>query len=555
MKIIRQHTKSLLACCIGLAAFGFFSFSKVDDNLFEVSKNLKLFSSLMMELNNLYVDDFDPEALIETGMNAMVSSLDPYTVYYSEKQLEGFHLQTTGKYGGIGAMIRTFEDEVIIMEPFEGFPAQKNGLVSGDKILSIDGKTTKGLNTEQVSGLLKGNPGTKVTLEVEQMMNGEFVTKSLTREEVAPPSVPYAGKIDDGIVYVKLDDFTTGCHKDVSKAIQKFSAENELKGVVLDLRGNPGGLLQEAIDVSGLFLTKGTSIVSTKGQKKEWDKYFNTRKAPLDIEVPLAVLISRGSASASEIVAGVMQDHDRGVVIGEQSFGKGLVQSSNDLIYNSKVKLTTAKYFLPSGRCVQAVDYSGRYQDGAETVPDSLRTAYTTSNNRKVYDASGVDPDINNKNNYISNITVSLLNLNHVFDFASQYVQQNPRPSSAQSLNIGEETFEAFKAYLSDKDYAYRSYSQRLLEELKLEAEKESFTALLQDDIKQLESLIERNKVEELEKSKTEVLQLLHEEIAARYFYQKGRIAISLKDDKTVVTALQTLKDSQEYNRLLKNSN
>jgi len=555
MKIIRQHLKPLLAFCVLLAATGFFSFSKYDDNLFEVSKNLKLFSTLMMELNTMYVDDFDPESLIETGMNAMVKSLDPYTAYYSEKELEGFHLQTTGKYGGIGALIRTFQEEVIIVEPFEGFPAQRNGLVSGDKILKIDGKSTKGLNTEQVSGLLKGNPGTIVKVEVIQVMDGKVVTKSLEREQVSPPSVPYAGEIDQGILYVKLDGFTVGCHKDVAGAIQTYKESNDLKGVVLDLRGNPGGLLQEAIDVSGLFLTKGTSIVSTKGQNREWDKYFNTRKTPIDTKVPVAVMISRGSASASEIVAGVMQDHDRGIVIGEKSFGKGLVQSSNDLIYNSKVKLTTAKYFLPSGRCVQAVDYSGRYADGAETVPDSLRTAYKTSNNRKVYDAGGVDPDIDDESLYISNITISLLNLQHIFNYASENKRPHPDMSSVADLNIGDDTFNDFVSFLSEKDYDYTSYSQSLLAELRAKAEGEDFDELLNEDIAALSEMIEHDNEKELRESKEEVLQLLREEIASRYFFQKGRIAMALEDDKALKTAVSSIKDLNKYNNILKGLN
>ncbi len=555
MKILRQHFKALLAFCVLLAAGGLFSFSKADDNLFEVSKNLKLFSSLMMELNTMYVDDFDPESLIETGMNAMVSSLDPYTIYYSEEQLEGFHLQTTGKYGGIGALIRTIEEDVIIVEPFEGFPAQKNGLSSGDKILKIDGTSTNGLDSQQVSGLLKGNPGTRVNLQIEQIQDGQVVEKSLIRKEVDPPSVPYAGEVEDGIVYVKLDGFTSGCHNDVADAINVYAESNELKGVVLDLRGNPGGLLQEAIDVSGLFLTKGSSVVSTKGQKTEWDKYFNTRKAPIDIDVPLAVLISRGSASASEIVAGVIQDHDRGIVVGESSFGKGLVQSSNDLLYNSKVKLTTAKYFLPSGRCVQAVDYSGRYADGAETVADSLRTAYSTANNRKVYDAGGVDPDIEKEAQFISNITISLLNQQHIFNYASEYKRKHPQLSSVNELNIGDETFTEFVNFIDGKEYDYTSYSQSILTELEKQAEKENYDELLAEDIKKLEGLIMHDKDQELQDNKSEVIQLLREEIASRYFYQKGRIAVSLGDDTALITALNTLKDANKYNNILNDRN
>jgi len=527
------------------------SFSSSDDNLFEISKNLKLFAAVMVQLNNEYVDEFDPEVLVEVGMQAMVNSLDPYSVYYSEEDLGGYLFQTTGKYGGIGALIRTMESEVIVIEPYEGFPAEKAGLKSGDKILTIDGIPVSGKNSEEVSNLLKGNPGTAVKLQIRDVDTGAEKPIVITREEVAIKSVPYSGAVADGVCYIRLDGFTDACHREVKRAIQDFRENNELKGVVLDLRGNPGGLLQEAIDVAGLFLQKGTSVVSTKGKALTSEKFFNTRLAPLDTEVPLAILISRGSASAAEIVAGVVQDHDRGIVLGEKSFGKGLVQSSSDLAYNTKMKYTTAKYYLPSGRSVQAIDYSGRYTDGAEKIPDSLRTVYRTNNNRLVYDAGGVDPDITIETPFISNIAASLLRRQHIFNFASQYKRKNPTITSMKDIQLTERDLNDFLTFLKEKDFGYTSYGEQMAGDMLEIVSSDGYESFLKEDIEKLSALVDSDKEQELLNNKEEVLQLLREEISSRYFYQLGRIEASLDDDSVLKKAKELLTDGAKYSQLL----
>lgn len=536
--------------------FVLFSSSRPNDNLFEISKGLKLFSNIMGELNAEYVDEFDPELIIEAGISAMVESLDPYTAYYPEEELDGYRMQTTGKYGGIGAMIRTIDDYVIIAEPYENFPAQKSGLKAGDKIISIDGKSAKGMNTEQVSSLLKGNPGTTVKIELERFGMNEPMTKTLTREEVAIKSVPYSSVLDDNVAYIKLNSFTTECHLEVKEALAECADKAQsIKGIILDLRGNPGGLLQEAIDVSGLFLDKGKRVVSTRGKVRDWDKYFSTRLNPVDTNVPLVVLLSRGSASASEIVGGVMQDHDRGVIIGEKSFGKGLVQSTRDLTYNAKVKLTTAKYYLPSGRCVQAVDYSGRYQDGAESIPDSLRTAFSTGNDRVVYDSGGVDPDIEVKNYFISDILATLISEQYVFNFASDYSNRNAQIGPVEDFELTDQDFENFVSFISDDKYDYISYTEKLVADIEANATKDNYENFLKTDIATLQRLIQHDMETELRNNKDEVKQILTEEVVSRYYFRRGRLQSSLKEDRAIEEAVSVLLNPVRYQKLLSTSN
>lgn len=536
--------------------FLLFSSARLNDNLFEISKGLKLFSNILSELNSEYVDDFDPELIIEAGINSMVESLDPYTTYYPEEELDGYRMQTTGKYGGIGAMIRTIDDYVIIAEPYENFPAQKTGLKAGDKILSIDGKSAKGMNTEQVSQLLKGNPGTKVKVDIERFGMGNPMTKTLTREEISIKSVPFSTKLPGDIGYIKLNSFTADCNKEVRAAINECTADGQkLKGLILDLRGNPGGLLQEAIDVSGLFLEKGKRVVSTRGKVRDWDKYFSTRVTPVDVDLPLVVLLSRGSASASEIVGGVMQDHDRGVIIGEKSFGKGLVQSTRDLKYNAKVKLTTAKYYLPSGRCVQAVDYSGRYQDGAESISDTVRTAFSTTNKRVVYDSGGVDPDIEVKNNFISDILATLMSEQYVFNFASDYSNRHDNIGEVENFALADQDFEDFVSFVSDDKYDYISYTEKLVANIEANAEKDNFDQFLTEDVDRLQSLIQHDMETELRNNKDEVKQILTEEIVSRYYFRRGRLQASLKDDRAIAEAVAVLSNPVSYQKLLSTKN
>ncbi len=544
MKISKKILLPVLAASL-------LSFSFVDGNYFEIDKNLKLFSSLFKELNKSYVDELQVEKMMHTGIDAMLKSLDPYTTFYPEEDIEGFNMQMTGKYGGIGALIRTHDDYVIIAEPYEGFPAHKEGLIAGDKILEIDGVSFKGKTTEDVSNTLRGTPGSKVNITIEKPGTGKKEKLTLTREEIKINSVPYYGMMND-IGYVVLNSFTNDCSVELKDAIVELKKNNP-KGLILDLRSNPGGLLNEAVNVSNLFINKGQEVVRTKGKEENSDKPFKTRRAGYDTEIPLAILTSGGSASASEIVAGVVQDYDRGIIIGEKTFGKGLVQSTKDIGYNSKLKLTTAKYYLPSGRCIQAIDYSGKYKDGAEKIPDSLRTKYKTANGRIVRDAGGIDPDIEIEDEELSKLVLSLYLKQYFFHYATEFVQKNPTIASPSEFKITDEIYSDFSSYLSGKDYDYKTESELLLEELKERAEKEEILDQVETNIKSLEEKIMHDKAQDLIKYKTQVSEYLEGEIVTRYYNQKGRIEAMLDTDPFVLKAIETLKDPAKYNQILGN--
>jgi len=517
------------------------SLSFVDGNYFEIDKNLKLFSSLFKELNKSYVDELQVEKMMHTGIDAMLESLDPYTTFYPEEDIEGFKMQMTGKYGGIGALIRKQDDYVIIAEPYEGFPAHDARLIAGDKIIEIDGVPFKGKSTEDVSNTLRGTPGSKVDLVIEKPGSSKKVKLTLTREEIKISSVPYYGMIDD-IGYVILNSFTNDCSSELKDAIVELKKNNP-KGLILDLRSNPGGLLNEAVNVSNLFIDKGKEVVRTKGKEENSDKPFKTRRAGFDTEIPLVVLTSGGSASASEIVSGVMQDYDRGVIVGEKTFGKGLVQSTKDIGYNSKLKLTTAKYYLPSGRCIQAIDYSGKYKDGAVKVPDSLRTKYKTIAGRIVRDAGGIDPDVEVEDEEFSKLVMSLYIKQYFFHYATDFVQKNPSIASPSEFKVTDEIYADFSTFLSGKDYDYKTQSEILLEELKKRAEKEEIMDQIKENVESLETKIKHDKAQDLIKYKSQVSEFLEGEIVTRYYNQKGRIEASLDTDPFVLEAVETLKD------------
>ncbi|MEZ4887773.1 MAG: S41 family peptidase [Chitinophagales bacterium] len=525
-----------------------------NNNYFEITKNLDIFATMFKELDMYYVDEVDPEKLIRTGIDAMLNSLDPYTTFYSEEDMEGYLMQTTGKYGGIGALIRRTDDYVIISEPYEGFPAFKAGLMAGDKILEIDGVPAKGKSTDDVSKMLKGKPGTNVELKIERFGESTPMVKTLTRDEVKIKNVPYYGLLEDGKTgFIRLSNFTEDCSKEVGDALKELKAKHNIQSVVLDLRGNPGGLLNEAIAVANIFVDKGLEIVSTKGRKEEWSNSYKSKSAPLDTEIPLAILVDRGSASASEIVAGVIQDLDRGIIIGQRSFGKGLVQTTKMVGYNSKVKMTTAKYYLPSGRCIQAIDYSGGYNDNLEKISDSLRTAFKTKNGRTVYDAGGVDPDIAIETDTYANITQSLMNKQLVFGYVNQYRLKHPSIPTPDKFELVQADYDDFVKFIANEDYDYTTSSEQLLKDLEDSAKEEKYLAVIQEDLDNLTSKIKHDKKKDLYKFQEEIEQLLEYEIVSRYYYQTGRIQESLEDTKEVTTAIEVFSDTNRYNQLLKN--
>jgi len=530
-----------------------FAASRSSSSQFEISKNLDIFATMFKELDMYYVDEVDPEKLIRTGIDAMLNSLDPYTTFYSEEDMEGYRMQTTGKYGGIGALIRRTDDYVIISEPYEDFPAFKAGLIAGDKILEIDGVPAKGKSTDEVSKMLKGKPGTSVELTIERFGDGKPIVKNLTRDEVKIKNVPYYGLLEDKKTgYIRLGNFTEDCSKEVSNALKKLKTTHNIESVVLDLRGNPGGLLNEAISVTNIFVDKGQEIVSTKGRKQEWSNSYKSKQVPIDTEIPLAVLVDRGSASASEIVAGVIQDLDRGIIIGQRSFGKGLVQTTKVVGYNSKVKLTTAKYYLPSGRCIQAIDYSGGYNDNLEKISDTLRTAFKTKNGRKVYDAGGVDPDIKTELDTYANISQSLMSKQLVFLYVNEYRLNHPTIPTPDKFELVQADYDDFVKFVGDKDYDYTTSSERLLKDLEDSAKEEKYLGVIQEDLDNLTSKIKHDKQKDLYKFQEEIEQLLEYEIVSRYFYQTGRIQESLEDTKEIKAALEVFANADKYKQLLK---
>jgi len=532
---------------VGIVSISSFAFVS---GYFEVSKNLDIFTTLFREVNIYYVDETKPGEMIEKAIDSMLEDLDPYTNYIPESDIEDFRFQTTGQYGGIGAMIRKKGDYVVIAEPYEGFPADKAGLIAGDKLLEIDGKSVKGKTTQEVSSVLKGQPGVKVKLLIERPGVKESILKEFIREEVKVKSIPYMGMVDDGIAYIRLRSFTRNCANEVKQAIEKLKDENDVQGLVLDLRGNPGGLLNESVDLCNLFIDKDQEVVSTKGKIKEWEKSYKTHHNPLDTELPLVVLINQSSASASEIVSGTMQDVDRGVIIGKKSFGKGLVQQTRKLSYNSQLKVTVAKYYTPSGRCIQALDYGNRNDDGSVgKVADSLKTAFHTKKGRVVYDGGGVDPDITVNPDMYAEIVGSLLSKQLIFDFATQFVINNDSIDVPGKFIVSDDLYEDFVKFLSDKDYEYETNTEKQLSEL-IELAEDEYVEF-KEDLVELQNKLLSYKEDDLHKYQSQISDLIRSELMARYYYQEGRIIASLADDIVLDEAIDLLYDNERYKGIL----
>lgn len=544
-----KRTRTLLIA-LPLVALSLLTSSYVD-SYFEISKNLDIFITLFKELNLYYVDETEPGKLMEEGIHGMLESLDPYTNFIPESDIEDYRFMTTGQYGGIGALIRKKDEHVVVAEPYEGFPADKGGLMAGDVILEINGKTTEGKSTTDVSSVLKGQPGTEVKLKMQRFGESKPFEKTIVREEVQIKSVPYHGMLDEEIGYVNLSSFTDNCAKEVADAVSDLKGKG-MKKLVLDLRGNPGGLLKEAVMLSNLFVDKGEQIVSTKGKVKEWSKNYTATEKPMDKEMPIAVLVNRASASASEIVAGVVQDLDRGVIIGQRTFGKGLVQTTRPLSYNAQLKVTTAKYYIPSGRCIQAVDYASRNEDGSvNKVPDSLMVPHTTKAGRTVYDGGGILPDVETKPMNVSDISYSLGSKMLLFDFATEYRHRNPTIAPATDFLVDDALFEEFKTWLKDKDYDYTTESEETLKHLKEVAEEDKYFNRMEEEYEALLTKVKHNKTKDLETFSDEVRDLLRSEIVSRYYYQKGRLQAMLTEDTDVARAIEVLNDSEGYRKLL----
>jgi len=528
----------------------FLSF-KPSDKYFEIARNLDIFTTLFKEVNRYYVDDIDPTDLVNTGINSMLSTLDPYTNYIPEEQVDDYRTMTTGEYGGIGAVIGMKSDKVTIMMPNEGFAADKAGIKIGDQLLEVDGVDVSGQSISEISDLLKGQAGSKINVKLQRWNSDRPINLEIERENIHLDNVPYYGMVSDKTGFIKLTDFTQNASKEVSNALKSLK-EQGATSIILDLRSNPGGLLTEAINISNIFLPKGSEIVSTKGKIQEWNKVHRALNNPLDTDIPLAVLVNRSSASASEIVAGVIQDYDRGVLVGKRSFGKGLVQATRSLSYNSKLKVTVAKYHIPSGRCIQEIDYSNRDELGvAGRIPDSLRVAFKTKGGRTVYDGGGVDPDIRTDYRKVAPITRSLVNKGLIFDYATEYYYQHEEISPAKDFAISDEEYEKFRVWLKDKDYDYQTRVEQMLDELIINAKREKYYTGIKEQIHELEAKISHNKELDLQKFSDEIKEALESEITARYYLQKGSIEASFDDDQDIKAAIEILKDTDSYGTLL----
>lgn len=550
MKAFLKKFKLLLIVTM-IGSYSFISYSFVD-SYFEVSKNLDIFATLFRELNMYYVDETNPGELMKKGIDDMLGSLDPYTNYIPESEIEDYRYMTTGQYGGIGALVRQQGDYVVISEPYEGFPAQKADLRAGDRLLKINDIDVKGKKTDDISKYLKGQASTTLKLLIEREGEKKPLEKTLNREEIKIKSVPYSGMISNGVGYIKLTGFTENAAGEVKEALLSLKKNPELKSIVFDLRGNPGGLLKEAVDIVNIFVDKGTEVVSTRGKVKDWDKVHKASSIPVDMNIPITVLVDRGSASASEIVSGSIQDLDRGVVIGQRSYGKGLVQQTRQLSYNAQLKVTVAKYYTPSGRCIQALDYSHKGEDGSvDKVPDSLISAFKTRNGRIVYDGGGIAPDVNVETQKYSSILASLVTKNLIFDYATKYRIAHNTIAPAKEFKLSDTEYEEFVTFLNGKDYDYTTKTEKTLDDLKKVASEDKTIDVLSEDITALKNKITHNKKEDLVKFKPEIKQFLEEEIASRYYFQNGRLESSFKDDKELVEAIAVLNDQEKYKKIL----
>ena len=536
---------------VAVAASSVILYSFVDD-YFEVSKNLDIFSTLFREVNIHYVDPVDPGKLMKKGIDQMLETLDPYTNYIPESDIDDYRFMTTGQYGGIGAVIRQKGEYVAISEPYEGYPAQRADLRTGDIILEVDGKSVKGKKTEDLSKLLKGQPKTSITLLVQREGEKKPFEKTLEREEIKVKSVPYYGMITNDIGYIKLTGFTENAGQEVSDALKALKEKNKLKGVVFDLRQNPGGLLNEAVNVSNVFVNRGQDIVSTRSKLKEMERKYKAINNAVDPDLPLAVLVNSGSASASEIVSGSLQDLDRAVIIGQRTFGKGLVQTTRPLSYNAQLKITTAKYYIPSGRCIQALDYAHRNEDGSVgKIPDSLITAFKTMDGRTVYYGGGILPDVKVEPVKFSSIAASLLIKNIIFDYATHYRTIHSSIAAAKDFHLSEKDFNDFKEFIADKDYDYTTKSEKTMDDLKKNSEDEKYFNDVKPEFEALKAKLTHNKKDDIEKNKEEIRQLLEEEIASRYYFQNGRIEAAFDRDNEVKKAVEVLSNPTMYSGIL----
>ncbi len=548
---MRRIRKMMVIVAVPIVLLGGFAFTDPGDRYFEIAKNLDIFATLFREVNNFYVDEVNPNRVMKTGIDAMLRSLDPYTDYIPEDEIEDYRTMTTGQYGGIGSVIGTRNGKTFVIMPHENSPASRGGLKVGDEVVKIDDIELKNKTYLDVNKLLRGQAGTPVKLTVRRYGQDKVIEIPLMRETIKIDNVPYYGMVTNDIGYIHLEDFTSGAVREVKNALTELKAKGAKK-IIFDLRDNPGGLLSEAVNISNLFIPKDMEVVSTKGKVTDWNKTYTALNPPIDTEIPVAVLTSSRSASAAEIVSGVIQDYDRGVLVGQRTYGKGLVQATRPLSYNSQLKVTTAKYYIPSGRCIQAIDYSHRNEDGSVgKIPDSLRVAFKTRSGRVVYDGGGISPDIEIERGTMPSILASLETKNLLFEYATKYAAEHEKIKGSREFKITESEYQEFVKWLSNKDYDYTTQVEKSIEELIAYSKKEKYYEDIQEQIKALKNKMYHNKDSDLQKFKTDIKEALEEEIVARYYLEKGMVEASFDNDKEMKAAIDVLNDPTRYNKLL----
>ena len=524
-----------------------------EDKYFKINKNLTVFNSILRELSAYYVDTLNYDKVVQTGINSMLSSLDPYTVYMPEEMNDDLKMMTTGEYAGIGALIMQKDGNVVISEPYEGMPAQNNDLRAGDIILEVDGVSTKEKTTSQVSEMLKGKNGTEIVLKIDRWNEKKPITKKFLRENIQFNPISYHTVLENGTGYLMLNDFTDKAASEFKTAVAEMEKKNQIKSLIIDVRNNPGGIVDEAVKIMGYFVPKGTPIVTTKGRSRESDRTYRTPTDPIFPDMKVAVLVNRASASASEILAGAVQDLDRGIVVGERTFGKGLVQNIRPVSYGGHVKVTIAKYYTPSGRCVQALDYSHRNEDGSVgRIPDSLTTAFNTTNGRIVRDGGGVLPDTVTTDSRKLNIAYYILVQNHYFDYATRYAQKNKKISTPDKFKLTDAEYNDFVRYLlEEKKFSYTTQTESYYKQLLEVAGYEGFDETAKQEFDALKAKLIPDVEQNLLDNRKEIEEMLTVEILQRYYFQKGQVQFMLKDDVDMKVATEFLQNTEKYNKVL----
>lgn len=549
------HKKTLIVLIVLYILTGFTApVSAQQDSRFEVSKNLDIFNALVKEVEMFYVDTIDVEKTVRRGINAMLAGLDPYTEYIPEEEMEKLQLITTGEYGGMGSIIRGRENNkgVVVAEPYEGMPAAEAGLKAGDFILAIDDIDVSQKNSDEVSQLLKGVPNTKMVLTIQRPGEKKPRKFEIVRKQIQINQMPYYGVRENGVGYIYLSGFNDKSAQQVKGALEDLKKNHQINSLVLDLRNNSGGILEAAVQIVGLFVPKGQEVIATRGKIKQWDRVYRTSVEPLDTVMPVAVLINGHSASSSEIVAGALQDLDRAVLIGQRSFGKGLVQAPRDLPYDGKLKVTMSKYYTPSGRCVQQIDYSHRNADGsASAIPDSLTNIFYTNKGRPVRDGGGIRPDFEVKEPEVPTMIYYLIGDYCLFDFATDWVQKNKTIPPVEEFTISDEDFEAFKAYAKEKKFTYDQQSTKALSQLKEIAQFEGYLAGDSTIFNDLEARLTPDLERDFDRFKPEIKKVMAGEIVKRYYYQRGEMIENLKEDDILKKAIEVLSDKELYTKTL----